>query len=77
MQVAAVSPRAWLLFALALGFFVTTSPAGAVDIIELHQNNYQGVPAGSYPVGTPVTISGVVSSATASRSTARSTTTAA
>jgi len=60
MQVAAVSPRAWLLFALALGFFVTTSPAGAVDIIELHQNNYQGVPAGSYPVGTPVTISGVV-----------------
>ncbi|MCK4303874.1 MAG: hypothetical protein KAY24_06520 [Candidatus Eisenbacteria sp.] len=43
---------AWIL--------VLAGPAQAVDIIDLHVNTSQGVPAPPYTVGTPVTISGVV-----------------
>ncbi len=40
--------------------FLAVTPAAAVDIIDLHQNTSSGVPAAPYGIGTPVTISGVV-----------------
>ena len=33
-----------------------------VDIIDLHNNNSQGIPAPPYGIGTPVTVSGIVTS---------------
>ncbi len=35
-------------------------PAQAVDIIDLHHNTSSGVPAAPYTIGTPVTVTGVV-----------------
>lgn len=39
---------------------IALSAAGAVPIIDLHHNTSNGLPAAPYTIGTPVTISGVV-----------------
>ncbi len=49
---------AWPL-ALAASM-LAVSLAGAVPIGDLHQNDASGVPAAPYTIGTPVTISGIV-----------------
>ncbi len=36
------------------------APAGAVEIIALHNNTSQGVPASPYTIGTQVTVTGVI-----------------
>lgn len=54
------APLGIALCAATLLAGLSAAPAQAVDIIDLHHNTSSGVPAAPYTVGTPVTITGVV-----------------
>lgn len=45
---------------LGLAAATAAVPAAAVPIADLHQNDASGVPAAPYTIGTPVTITGIV-----------------
>src|SRR5437667_9357930 len=53
-------PRAHALVLTSLAL-MTAAAAGAVPIRDLHQETSTGTPANPYPVGTTVTVTGVVS----------------
>jgi hypothetical protein len=46
-----------------MGVVAGTARADVVDIIDLHNNNSQGIPAPPYGIGTPVTVSGITTTA--------------
>lgn len=56
----ACSASALALAMLLAGALAHPAHAQVVDILDLHHNNSQGIPAPPYTIGTPVTVRGVV-----------------
>ena len=53
---------ACMVLGALMGVVAGTARADVVDIIDLHNNNSQGIPAPPYGIGTPVSVSGIVTS---------------